>query len=178
MSGSTKQLFGGAITVTLPPRLIDASDLRQVPNTQEVFLYPDSGISIIVEVLQSVKPTNLEEAAKAHFDALAHDNSAESQTISEVVSTSTQADNLTPAPVLLSGSQAVRKFNSLTADEIRILLALYRVQSKNADLVMSMNVPMSTANGEVVREEDWIAAKDAFNVAARSLRIVNIGLFA
>ena len=78
---TTKELFGGAITVTLPSHLIDASyvlfsfaspacvtlfssrDLRQVPDTQEVFLSPTSGISIIVEVLQSVSATDLREAA-------------------------------------------------------------------------------------------------------------------
>lgn len=37
---------------------------RQVPNSQEVFLYPDSSISIIVEVLERVAENDDEEAAK------------------------------------------------------------------------------------------------------------------
>lgn len=40
------------------------SDLRQVPDTQEVFLYPDSGVSIIVEILQSVEPTEAADIAR------------------------------------------------------------------------------------------------------------------
>lgn len=77
---ATKELFGGAITVTLPTQLIDAScvlsiprrnsdlksnfsDFRQVPDTQEVFVSPTSSISIIVEVLESVAATDLREAA-------------------------------------------------------------------------------------------------------------------
>jgi hypothetical protein len=44
------------------------SDLRQVPDTQEVFLYPDSDVSIIFEILQVVTEgpaaTDLREAAK------------------------------------------------------------------------------------------------------------------
>jgi len=39
-------------------------DLRQVPDTQEVFVYPDSQISIIVEILQRVAPNDGVEAAK------------------------------------------------------------------------------------------------------------------
>lgn len=39
-------------------------DLRQVPDTQEVFLYPDSEISIIVEVLQSVDTNNFQDTAR------------------------------------------------------------------------------------------------------------------
>lgn len=39
-------------------------DLRQIPDTQEVFLSSDSDVTYIVEILQSVSPINLEEAIK------------------------------------------------------------------------------------------------------------------
>ena len=73
-------LFGGAIAVdNFPEHLIDASyvsdtqrdvwfhhrldrDLRQIPDNQEVFLYPDSNVSIIIEVLQRVPEPNDAEA--------------------------------------------------------------------------------------------------------------------
>jgi hypothetical protein len=79
---SIRNLFGGAITAELPTGCIDASyvsivstpshsahffgtsDLRQVPDTQEVFLYPDSEISIIIEVLERVEPADNYDAAK------------------------------------------------------------------------------------------------------------------
>lgn len=40
------------------------SQLRQVPDTQEVFLYPDSDVSIIVEILERVEPSDFSEAAR------------------------------------------------------------------------------------------------------------------
>jgi hypothetical protein len=40
------------------------SDVRQVPDNQEVFLYPDSDASIIVEILQKVEPASLDDAIK------------------------------------------------------------------------------------------------------------------
>jgi len=33
---ATRQLFGGAVAVALPDRLIDVSDFRPVPDNQEV----------------------------------------------------------------------------------------------------------------------------------------------
>ncbi|KAI0781146.1 Mog1p/PsbP-like protein [Trametes elegans] len=177
MSGS-RELFGGAITAILPTTLLDASDFRQVPDTQEVYLSPTSGVSIIVEVLQSVDATDLREAAGQHFDALAHDNDAKSQNVNETTDLANDSNGATPNPVVLYGTQHVQKFNRTAADEVRILLALYRVPQKNVDLVLTMNVPMTSEDGGAVSEDDWGAARDVFNVAARSLRIVDYGLFA
>lgn len=46
------------------PSLEPGRQIRQVPDNQEVFLYPDSSISIIVEVLERVAENDDEEAAK------------------------------------------------------------------------------------------------------------------
>ncbi|KAL2393557.1 hypothetical protein ABEF93_003235 [Exophiala dermatitidis] len=45
-----RELYGGAMTVELPVDLIDSSDLRQIPNHQEVFLSPTTLTSIIFEI--------------------------------------------------------------------------------------------------------------------------------
>lgn len=78
----SRDLFGGAITVLVPPALVDASyvycwyiflssinqiygsQLRQVPDTQEVLLYSDSDISLIIEILERVEPDDFPDAAK------------------------------------------------------------------------------------------------------------------
>lgn len=75
-------LFGGAISLELPDGLVDASlvrfsgciynvsshfelsELRQIPDTQEVFLTPNSDVTYIVEILESVEQENLSEAVK------------------------------------------------------------------------------------------------------------------
>lgn len=111
-----------------------------------------------------------------HFDSLAHDNDAENSRVLEIRQLSNEEGD-TPAPTVLTGTQAVRKFNSSRPDEIRVLLAVYRVSSHNIDLVLHMNVPMKTSDGGAVNEEQWLAARDAFMVATRSLRIVDFGLF-
>ena len=61
---SVRELFGGAITATLPNEIVDASELRQVPDTQEVFISKICDISYIFDITQSVPPTDLVEATK------------------------------------------------------------------------------------------------------------------
>ncbi|EXJ59662.1 hypothetical protein A1O7_03808 [Cladophialophora yegresii CBS 114405] len=45
-----RPLYGGAMTVELPVELIDSSDIRQIPDHQEVFLSPTTLTSIIFEI--------------------------------------------------------------------------------------------------------------------------------
>jgi len=172
-----RELFGGAITATLRSDLVDASDLRQVPDTQEVFLYPDSSKSLILEVLQRVEPTGSDEAARFHFDSIAHDNEAISRTVGEIRTVSNDRGDNMPSPILLDGTQTVNKFNATVPDQIRIFMALYRIEDKNIDLVLVMNVPVSSLDGGAVNEEGVPASRKEFETAALSLRIVDYGLF-
>jgi len=152
------------------------SDLRQVPSTQEVFVYPDSQISIVVEVLQRVPPNDDVEAAKFHFDALADDNSAGSSSVESIKTVPNNNGDKTPSPIVLVGNQSVRKFNSTVPDEIRILLAVFRVESKRVDLVLSMNVPLWTM-GDKTDDAERQRAQEDFETAVTSLRILDFGLF-
>ena len=176
------------------PRLYLNRNLRQVPDNQEVFLYPDSSISMIVEVLERV-PQNEDDGAarfdgpsislmicpimisRFHFDSLAHDNSALSSSVESVTKTWNERGDKTPSPTVLKGTQLVRKFNSTVPDKIYILLALFRVESKNADLVLSMNIPPHTAEGDINEDKSHQAQCD-FETAVESLQIIKFDLFA
>ncbi|TCD66454.1 hypothetical protein EIP91_001334 [Steccherinum ochraceum] len=181
-----KEFFGGAITATL--RLPDSgslsilhdrraiqSDLRQVPDTQEVFLYPDSSKSLILEVLERVEAVGAEDAARFHFDSIAHDNNAEQKEILGIRIVPNDRGDNTPSPILLDGTQMVKKFNATVADQVRIFLALYRVEDKNVDLLLAMNVPISSIDGGSV--QDVTASQKEFETAALSLQIVDFDLF-
>ncbi|KAF8352361.1 Mog1p/PsbP-like protein, partial [Amanita rubescens] len=137
-------LFGGAILVTTPADLVDASDFRQVPDTQEVFMYPDSEISIIVEILQSVEPAGGIEAVRYHFSALAHDNDAKH---TDILHTRKIERDSKPPVFVLHGEQHIQKFNAAELDRVCILMALYRIEEKKADLVVTFNVPTEAAGG-------------------------------
>ncbi|KAJ3511681.1 hypothetical protein NLJ89_g3954 [Agrocybe chaxingu] len=173
-----RDLFGGAITVRTAPDLVDASDLRQVPDTQEVFMYPDSSVSIIVEILQQVESSNLDDAIRFHFDSLAHDNSARSIRVERIFTIPNDRGDNTPSATILHGAQSVPKFNQSVPDQVNIYMALFRVQGKSVDLVVTFNVPTSSVDGGAVNNAGVERAEADFNQFVRSLRIVDFGLFA
>jgi len=173
----TYGLFDGAITIELPTGLVDASDLRQVPDTQEVFLATDSDVSVVIEILERVAPDEPDQVAKFHFDSLAHDNEAVSSVV-EVINTPT----VQPSPLVLSvlqGIQVVPKFNRTRSDTVKILLAVYRVLDKRIDLVLTFNIPIQAEKaGSAVDEAGLKKWVEAFEGAVSSFKIVDYGLFA
>ncbi|KAG8931106.1 hypothetical protein FRC02_003186 [Tulasnella sp. 418] len=179
---SEVELFGGAITIDYPAGLIDASDLRQIPDTQEVYLSRNSDVSYIVEILEKVEANDPKEAAIFHFESLAHDNNAVSKTISSVTDHSggdfSAGPEGTPLPVVLVGTQQVPKYNRTVPDTVEIFMALYRVVEKNTDIVFTMNIPVVTNEGDGdVGSIGVEAAKPIFERAVRSFKIVDFGLF-
>lgn len=171
-----RELFGGAITMALQGDFLDASDLRQVPDNQEVLLLGDSNISLILEVLQQVAdgtdPEAMDKAARFHFDSLAHDNSATNVHVDwiDAPDAKAAADGATPRPALLKGTQTVKKFGKVTdEDVVQIWIAVWRLPGKHVDLVLSRNNPDAT---------DVDQQSQDFRATAGSLRIVDWSLFA
>lgn len=173
--------------------LTGASDLRQIPDAQEVFLEQESDISYIFEVLDRVEPSDPVEAAKYvaltktlgavlkfirfHFDSIAHDSSAQSSEVLDVdvPQTQQQSPPNTPVPIILRGQQKVAKFNRVELDTVNIFLAVYRLTEKPHDIVFVVNIPVSGPS-TVVQNVEKI--KQNFSLMANSLRIVDFDLFA
>lgn len=61
LNSVTKHLYGGAITVDLPNDVLDASELRQIPDHQEVFLSNKALTSIIIEINEYQHPDTVSE---------------------------------------------------------------------------------------------------------------------
>jgi len=82
----------------------------------------------------------------------------------------------TPSPIILHGSQCIHKFNASTADDVDVLVALFRVRSggKSADLVVSANIPRSSDSSV---EEHHATITSDFNSLVSSLRIIDYNLF-
>ena len=84
----------------------------------------------------------------------------------------------TPTPIVLEGTQNIAKFNRQVADKVRIFVALYRIPTNGVDLVLTANFPLMTEKGPSVPEESMEVARHLFVSAAKSLKIVDFGLFA
>jgi len=69
MEFSKTALYGGAMSVEVPKNYYDVSDLRQVPDTQEVFQEREGIHNVIFDILEYVE--NIEdplEAARYHLE--------------------------------------------------------------------------------------------------------------
>lgn len=177
-SYTKRELFGGAIVAQTKSSLLDASDVRQVPDTQEVFLYTDCGVSVIVEVLQRVEPTDPVEAVKFHFDSLAQDNSARASSVQSTSVLPNDRGDPTPAAILLTGEQHVTKFNRTELDMVRIYMGLYRVEEKGTDVVVTFNVPTQSEDGGAVGSDQLKGIEDDFKTFVRTFEIKDFSLFA
>ncbi|CED85598.1 RAN guanine nucleotide release factor [Phaffia rhodozyma] len=185
MSSNTTSypLFGGALSIDLPAGLLDASDIRQVPDTQEVFLAHDSELSYIIEILEAVESDECAGAIKFHFDSLAHDNTALSSTITSIDSPSSLStesavkfSDFPPSPpnqptvVTLCGNQVVQKFGKKELEgEVVIFMAVWRIQGKNTDIVFTINCPEPSFRQ---------AAEQAFRAAVPMFKVNDWNLFA
>ncbi|VDP60155.1 unnamed protein product [Schistosoma curassoni] len=77
-------LFDGAFQCLLPTNVVDASDLRQIPDNQEVFVHPSTSQSITIDILEYVDASNHEDAARMHFDEIGAANEATDSNISSL----------------------------------------------------------------------------------------------
>ncbi|CAO0795238.1 unnamed protein product [Mucor circinelloides] len=148
---SAQELFGGAIMVPVLGSFVDASQFRQIPDNQEVFVDMNTQQSLIFELLEQVEATN-EQVAKYHFQQLADDNEAAESTV-------TLVDNLKPQDVspllpqdateiyVLQGSQKIAKFNESNAfNTVEIILVVVRLTKVETDFVISVNAPVKLAS--------------------------------
>lgn len=161
-------------------------------------MYPKSDVSIIVEILQQVEsPTSdgtmryrytsslfiilyshIYLPPRFHFDSLAHDNSAQFAEIERIFEIPNDGGENTPPAIALKGLQIVSKFNSTVANKVRIMMAVFRVESKATDVVVTFNIPLVSVNGGTVENEGAVESEADFHTFVRSFCIVDLGLFA
>lgn len=141
---TTRGLFGGALSTVLPPTFLDASEFRQVPDTQEVFVSPENQeTSLIVELVESL-PGKIELAVVEHFKILAEDNEADSHDIAECLS----IEPSTGEAWIIHGSQKVGKFNVPDKQVVHISLGVIRLDRVSTDILITHN---STTEQELGR---------------------------
>ncbi|XP_044130708.1 ran guanine nucleotide release factor-like [Bufo gargarizans] len=188
MEGNSEQrpLFGGAFSAILPLNVQDVSEMREVPDNQEVFVHSQTDQSIIVELLEYQEGMSDPDAARCHFEDVAASNEAEGR--AEVVS-------VEPLPLAqlsltscssawaLTGHQLVSKFNEQAQNTVTIHMALFRLQQHATDLLVTFNNPVaihpaSSSNvdtGTSVNASAWTL--DDFHRLLCSFQLHDPGIF-
>ncbi|XP_008059325.1 ran guanine nucleotide release factor isoform X1 [Carlito syrichta] len=137
-------LFGGAFSTILPPGAIDVSDLRPVPDNQEVFCHPMTDQSLIVELLELQAHVRGEAAARYHFEDVGGVQGARVVQVESVQPLS--LENLAlrgccQEAWILSGKQQVAKENQQVAKDVTLHQALLRLPQYQTDLLVTFNQP-------------------------------------
>lgn len=151
-------LFGGAFEVKLPAVFNDVSNLRPVPDHQEVYLNSATESSVIVEILQYNKDFN-EDSTDPDIDynigglmAYYFNDLAEFNESSETIihyNNPAFSPNFESLPIsrmknihCILGSQKSSKYHSKTEkeEEVLILLFLIRLKEYETDILISYNI--------------------------------------
>lgn len=158
------QLYGGAIDVQLPLDFIDASDFRQVPDTQEVFVNTEYDDSIVFDLMERFEAASDEEALKEHLNEISDINGADPG--SQLVQLYSETHALTQPKIKAKSSPAyitvaiepAKKWGRTTElvqdpndpnEKLKepvlvLILALIRIESVATDLLITYNTPITT----------------------------------
>jgi hypothetical protein len=149
MEGLKRELFGGAILSSLAENFVDISNIRPVPDHQEVFIDQNTEASVIVELLdteQSV-PDDLKAINYYFLDLASFNESVENIVLSEALLT---AETFVPSleqsvcKMALIGTQKAGKYRTrpdMELDTVVVVLVLIRLAAVGTDLLISMNIP-------------------------------------
>ncbi|KAF1844030.1 Mog1p/PsbP-like protein [Cucurbitaria berberidis CBS 394.84] len=155
MSFTNTPLYGGAITVDLPSGFADTSQIRQVPDHQEVYLDAEGYSSVVVEILEYVHKSSDDEALQYHFADLV-DGTGDATTIVE--QGRAQLKSLPNAPLLtLTFIQTPPTPNPnprrKTPEFTYIHLLLLRLKEQATDLMITINIPHYAGEYQKAAEE-------------------------
>ncbi|PSN62826.1 Mog1p/PsbP-like protein [Corynespora cassiicola Philippines] len=166
----TIPLYGGAITVDLPTRFVDSSQIRQIPDHQEVYLENDGYSSVVVEILERVERASDEEALQHHFADLTDGTGDRTSVLGiEGVGVARVADKPAYTLSFIQTPQPAPDSRKKEPEYVAIHLLLLRLKEQTTDILVSVNVPhyageyeKASAEGEktaLMKEGDAIMAK-------------------
>jgi len=140
------ELFGGNMAALLFPGAQDISELREVPDNQEVFVHKSTDQSLMVELLGFVDEPD-EQAVRTHFEEISVSNDAVGQDNSRILSveclpTNQLALSQCQSAFYLSGQQLVSKFNETARNLIHIHMGLLRLSQHGTDVLVVFNDPV------------------------------------
>ncbi|XP_034386880.1 ran guanine nucleotide release factor [Cyclopterus lumpus] len=183
----SRPLFGGALSAVFPRGAADASELREIPDNQEVFAHERTDQSLIVELVEYQGQVADRDAARYHFEDIAGSNKASEPGAFEVtgvarVSESELSLAHCSSAWTLTGTQRVSKFNEEARNTVTLHLGLVRLPRFSTDLLVTFNDPQrinpessSAASAEETHGDPWTVQD--FRVLLQTLTLHNPGLF-
>ncbi|KAL8404590.1 hypothetical protein RB594_009446 [Gaeumannomyces avenae] len=148
----TTKLFGGALSSEIPEQFADVSQIRQVPDHQEVFIDKDGFTSIIVEITERVGPAGSTpeidgKALSVHLEDIVGSDEVDGVKVWNTTDTEfSRVSPEIPAYTLIATQkprQDPRSPGGSTAapDFTALILTLLRLEREQTDILITVNVP-------------------------------------
>lgn len=182
-------MYGGAITTVIPEGFIDASMLREVPDTQEVYVnsrkeeeeFSDGlGLneSIVVDLLQMVESPDIESAFKVHVNEIAALNGSKDWKLIKNDHPTSQSVSSIMVETALKWGKADQK------ETVVSCIGLIRLREFETDVVITVNVPVANsveAEGSVLQNGNCSpriqAAYDLLGQMINEFKVIDKSLF-
>ncbi|PWA56597.1 mog1/PsbP/DUF1795-like photosystem II reaction center PsbP family protein [Artemisia annua] len=143
-----RQLFGGAISANFPLRFEDVSNIREVPDHQEVFVDPARDESLIVEILELKDDVADNGSATWFLQDLAVEQSAEGTIVTDQSAVfeapglgyrnMTSVITTATAQMAISKSRQGREAQNL----VKVYLANLRLKGVQTDILITAYEPV------------------------------------
>ncbi|OII74636.1 uncharacterized protein cubi_00189 [Cryptosporidium ubiquitum] len=149
MEYTNRKLYGGAITLDIPKEFDDVSNVRVIPDHQEVFVDKFSECSIIVEILDPIYTVGYgNNVAEYYFNDISEFNNSLNTKIMYSEPLSVYSNDLHISKCIGIQTLDKRYPEGVHREELNLYLLVLRIVSKNADIVISFNSPSkhSTSN--------------------------------
>eukprot|EP01061_Rhynchopus_euleeides_P026097 TRINITY_DN42756_c0_g1_i1.p2 TRINITY_DN42756_c0_g1~~TRINITY_DN42756_c0_g1_i1.p2 ORF type:complete len:200 (+),score=84.99 TRINITY_DN42756_c0_g1_i1:77-601(+) len=166
----------------VPGAFIDVSDLRQVPDNQEVWADMTTSQTAVLEILELVPGQEGQAAADFHFRELGVANGCAPDEVRVLEVREMSAAELphfqdAVSRHYLRGEQIAGKFNEKSKNVVNIDLLLIRLAAPaSADLLLTLNTP-TQVNPSSSEAQFSTATESPFPAMAKSLKINDPSLF-
>ena len=189
----TKDLYGGAITVSLPKDYVNASDLRQIPDHQEVFLSTKTLTNLIFEINQYVKQPSDTAAVHFHFTDVIAEPDTVAGTLEEptkvnmanasmkdftayalqggIISPEIDKNAALSLPVEWQQNPQMKELATM------VYQLVVRMEKYGTDLCVRLNVPMKEMKNQEEVEKEEGFAKQMIGKIVGSLEVKDFALF-
>lgn len=190
---ASKALYGGAIAIALPQDFIDVSDLRQVPDHQEVFLSPTNLTSITFEINQYVEKQNDTAAVHFHFEDVIAGSDRVAQKLGEPTKVTMSKPSLEAFPAyLLQGGILAPEIDADAPSNLpvewqqspqmkelltQVLQLVIRMEKYETDLCLRIDMPMKEMLSQDAVKKEEIFVKEMMERVVATLEVKDFGLF-
>ena len=170
-------LFGGAVTASVVGAWFDASDVRPVPDHQEVWCErAGAERSLVIELLDRVEAPD-DAAATEHFEELASGNDASSSAVVSTQRLPVAACHEAMRTAGLAFHLRGKQVSASCPGTLHVELVLLRLAAPSTDLLITVTRQAAADVATAVASEKAEADRALVLAVLSSLRVCDWGLF-